>query len=211
MLIPQLAVTAGKSGVLTKIDPLWGQDCEAVQLQALPSSDNLASLVAIQDEIEATAQLELRRIPAEALHCTILTLLHPTAQFDRGKFDIWNEYAERWTAAFLDVVADTFSFELTFDRIICSEMAIIVTAPELPVLQMLREKLANAVDYKGWHPNPPDIAHITLFRYAAEGPIPAIRSSGSLPFDMPVPRMRLIKESVYPTLQHQIVGEVVLA
>jgi hypothetical protein len=196
--------------LLTEIDPLWAQECEAVQLQALPTSDNLSNLVAIQDEIEAALQLELRRIPAEALHCTILTLLHPTARFDRGKFDIWDEYAERWTAALSDVIADGPSFDLCFEKVICSEMAIIVTATEPPVMHQLRQGLSQAINYNGWHPKPPDIAHITLFRYNEAGPIPSIETSLSLPFAMPVTQMRLIKESVYPTLRHQIIGEIVL-
>jgi hypothetical protein len=196
---------------LTKIDPLWAKECEAVQLQALPTPDNLANLVAVQDEIQTVVQLRLRRIPAEALHCTVLTLLHPTARFDREKFKIWNEYAERWTSAVSDVIAHASSFELRFDKVICSEMAIIVTATEPPVMQQLRQKLSQAVDYDGWHPKPPDIAHITLFRYDEEGPIPSIQTSVGLPLRMPVSRMRLIKESIYPTLQHHVVAEMGLA
>jgi 2'-5' RNA ligase len=197
---------------LTKIDPLWGKECEAVQLQALPDADNLDRLVKLQDALQQESELKLRRIPRQSLHCTVLTLLHPGHHFDRSKFDIWNEQAESWNTSLFEQAAMTPGFKLSFDQLTSSEMAIFVTAPEPPVLRRMRQDVSHAIQYRGRHPKPPDIVHITLFRYDQVGPIPSKAGLAwqGLPFTMEVKKLRLIKETVYPTLQHQAVSELPL-
>lgn len=187
----------------TKIDPLWAKECQAVQLQALPPPDILRNLLTLQDYLQEILCMDLRRIPPESLHCTIFTPLHPAQLFDRSKFDIWDEHAELWTTAFFEAISRTPTFELCFDRVVLSEVAIIVTAAEPQQLRDLRTRLSHAISYRGWHPKPPDIAHLTIFRYNEVRKIPSFGEVGHrLPFRMQVNRIRLIKEIIYPTLQH---------
>ena len=187
-----------------KIDPLWGQACQAIQLQALPTDQNLSSLTALQDRIEHDLGRKLQRIPRQSLHCTILTLLPPSKVFDKPKFEIWAEHAETWTAAVAAVVSKAEPFELRFTRVEVSELAVIVRAEVPPVLERIRRRMAGAIGYHDWQPRPPDIAHITMFRYRESGPLPQPQDfEWNVDVTMQVSTLRLIKETVYPTLESE--------
>jgi hypothetical protein len=191
----------------TKIDPLWGRPCQAIQLQAVPPTACLNGLIRLQDELEERLGLALRRIPAQCLHCTILTVLPPAREFPVSKFEIWETHARDWTGMIADATGSTDAFHFRFDQIVASEMAIFVQAPVPPSLTQLRKMLAAGIVYDGWHPRPPDIAHITLFRYAESAPLPELAATAAgLPLTMPVEHLRLIKETGYPTLNSEDLG-----
>jgi len=194
--------------VQAKTDPLWERPCQAIQLQALPTQDNLVKLQSLQNRLDHVTPIKLLKIPVHSLHCTILTLLHPAQTLDRPKFDIWNEHAKDWTAAISDAVSAAAPFSLHFRRAVASEMAIFVQADVPPVLQRIRSEMAQAIEYRGQHPKAPDIAHITIARYSEVGSVPDLQGvAEGLPLTLPVERLRLIKETVYPTLDHQEIGQ----
>jgi hypothetical protein len=195
----------------TKIDPLWGEACEAIQLQALPDQQTLEAIQRVQQHICSSSAVALRQIPANCLHMTVLTLLHPMMDFDRSKFAIWQQHAEAWQNILSGAIGQTPAFSLAFDRITVSEMAIILQASVPPELLALRQQMANAISLDGWHPRPPDIAHITLFRYAQEGALPTLKNSWlSAPIALHVRSLRLIRETVYPTLEAVPIAEFTL-
>jgi hypothetical protein len=192
----------------TKIDPLWGEACEAIQLQALPDQRTLEAIERVQQHIASSSAVALRPIPTHCLHMTVLTLLHPMTDFGRSKFAIWAENAESWQSIVSTAVSETPHFSITFDRIVYSQMAIILQAPVPPELLAVRQQMAQAISLEDWHPRPPDIAHITLFRYAQEGVLPEhdeVRLD--VPLLMRVDSLRLIRETVYPTLEAEPIAQ----
>lgn len=186
----------------TKIDPLWGQACEAIQLQAKPGPKMLDAIQKLQDRISVRAGISLRQIPPQCLHMTVLTILHPVTDFGRSKFEIWEEHSAVWQNALVGAISQMGSFSLSFDRISVSDMAIFLQAAVPPELLSLRQQITQAISIGEWRPKPPDIAHITLFRYAEEGALPESEQSllsAALP--MRVESLQLIRETVFPTLE----------
>jgi hypothetical protein len=133
---------------------------------------------------------------------TVLTILHPVTDFGRSKFEIWEEHSAVWQNALVGAISQMGSFSLSFDRISVSDMAIFLQAAVPPELLSLRQQITQAISIGEWRPKPPDIAHITLFRYAEEGALPESEQSllsAALP--MRVESLQLIRETVYPTLE----------
>jgi hypothetical protein len=52
------------------------------------------------------------------------------------------------------------------DSVRATSRAIILKGDECENLKRFREKLVTAVSLPGWKPTPPNIAHVSLFRYA---------------------------------------------
>ncbi|NKF34705.1 hypothetical protein HER21_50725, partial [Pseudomonas sp. BGM005] len=75
-----------------------------------------------------------------------------------------------------------------------------------------RSAIIQAIEFEGWRPTPPQIAHITLFRFSAEGRLPEITAdAGSLPKAVRVRSLQLLEERVYPSVEINVLSEPLLS
>jgi hypothetical protein len=120
----------------------------------------------LQDQIEATGARELHRMPVLSLHMTVLTLFPATASVATHDEALWSQHKEKWLERIGDVCASTRPVAVDLNSIRATSRAIILRGDESEDLKQFREKIVTAVSLPGWKPTPPNIAHISLFRYA---------------------------------------------
>jgi hypothetical protein len=149
-----------------EVDSLWAKPYRAYHVQHEPDQATIRQITELQDQIEATAARKLLRVPAHSLHLTVLTLFPVTANIATPDDALWSQHNETWLERIGDVCAATHPFTVEFDSIHATSRAIILRGDESENLKHFREKLVTAVSLPGWKPTPPDIAHVSLFRYA---------------------------------------------
>ncbi|RFB98055.1 hypothetical protein B5K08_04820 [Rhizobium leguminosarum bv. trifolii] len=193
--------------IRTKIDTLWFKRHCAFHLHLLPDHEARSKLCDLQDRIERDSGAPLLRVPATSLHMTIATLIDATAQFSIPNEEVWKCNGERWTEVVERLVEQTPSFDLDFDEVAVSEAAVFVKAEEPAELRRLRSAISQAICLEQWRPSPPDIAHMTLFRFFAEEPVPAVGfDTGCLPIGVRAGSLTLLEERVYPNVETNILS-----
>ena len=198
--------------IRTKIDALWFKRCCAFHLQFFPDGATLSKLSSLQDDIERHSDAPLLRLPAASLHMTIVTLANAAAKFSIPNEEVWRLNGERWKAVADRLAEETPAFNLDFHELAVSAAAVFVKAEEPPELRKLRSAIIQAIDFEGWRPTPPQIAHITLFRFSAEGRLPEITAdAGSLPKAVRVRSLQLLDERVYPSVEINVLSEPLLS
>jgi hypothetical protein len=196
--------------IRTKIDMLWFKRCCAFHLQFLPDHAALSKLCALQDSIERDSAAPLSRLPATSLHMTVVTLVNAAAKFGIPNEEVWQRNGERWKEIVERLIDETPPFDLHFHEVAASEAAVFVKAEEPAELRRLRLAISQAIGFE-WRPTPPRIAHITLFRFFAEEPVPAVKfDAGSLPTEVRVGSLTLLEERVYPNVEVTILSEPLL-
>ncbi|MBX4927620.1 2'-5' RNA ligase family protein [Rhizobium binae] len=198
--------------IRTKIDALWFKRCCAFHLQFCPDGAALSKLSDLQDAIERHSVAPLLRLPAASLHMTVVTLVDAAAKFSIPNEELWRLNGERWKAVADRLAEETPVFNLDFHELAVSAAAVFVKAEEPPELRRLRSAISQAIHFEGWRPTPPQIAHITLFRFSAEGRLPEIPSdAGSLPTAVRVRSLQLLEERVYPSVEINVLSEPLLS
>lgn len=197
--------------IRTKVDTLWFRRCCAFHLQFFPDNEMLSTLSGLQDSIERDSAGALLRVPATSLHMTIVTLLNAATHVSIPNDDVWRLKGERWKEIVERLVEETTPFDLHFHDVVVSEAAIFAKAEEPPELSRLRSAISHAICFEHWRPTPPRIAHITLFRFFAEEPMPAVNFDADfLPTGVRVGSFKLLEERIYPNVEINILGEPLL-
>nr|WP_245355582.1 2'-5' RNA ligase family protein [Rhizobium leguminosarum] len=197
--------------IRTKIDTLWFKRCCAFHLQFLPDRETRSKLCNLQDSIERDSAAPLSRVPATSLHMTVVTLVNAATQFSIPNNEVWKRNGERWKEIVERQVEETPPFDIHFHEVAASEAAVFVKAEEPAELRRLRSAISQAIGFEQWRPTPPNIAHITLFRFFAEEPVPAISfDAGCLPMGLRAGSLTLLEERIYPNVETNIVSEPLL-
>ncbi|EJC82847.1 hypothetical protein Rleg4DRAFT_4577 [Rhizobium leguminosarum bv. trifolii WSM2297] len=197
--------------IRTKIDTLWFKRCCAFHLQFLPDREALSKLSALQASVERDSAASLSRVPATSLHMTVVTLVNAAAQFSIPKEEVWKRNGERWKEIVERLIDETPPFDLHFHEVAASEAAIFVKAEEPAELRRLRFAISQAICFEQWRPTPPRIAHMTLFRFFAEEPVPAVSFDvGCLPIGVRAGSLTLLEERAYPNVEINILSEPLL-
>ena len=147
-------------------DSLWAKPCRAYHIQNEPDQATIQQITELQDQIEPTGAHELLRVPAHSLHMTVLTLFPATANVAAPDDTLWSQHNEIWIERIGDVCAATHPFAVDFDSVRATSRAIILSGDGCENLKRFRERLVTAISLPGWKPIPPNIAHVSLFRYA---------------------------------------------
>lgn len=197
--------------IRTKIDTLWFKRCCAFHLQFLPDREALSKLCALQDSVERDSAAALARVPATSLHMTVVSLVKAAAQFSIANEEVWKRNGERWMEIVERLIDETPPFELHFHEVAASEAAVFVKAEEPAALRRLRSAISQAICFDEWRPIPPRIAHMTLFRFFAEEPAPAVSFDvGCLPIRVRAGSLTLLEERVYPNVEINILSQPLL-
>ncbi|EJT03368.1 2'-5' RNA ligase family protein [Rhizobium sp. CCGE 510] len=197
--------------IRTRIDTLWFKRCCAFHLHFLPDHEALSKFCDLQDNIERDSGAPLLRVPVTSLHMTIATLIDAAAQFSIPNDEVWSRNGERWKEIVERLVGETPPFDIHFHEVAASEAAVFVKAEEPAELRRLRSAISQAICFEQWRPSPPDIAHITLFRFLAEEPAPAVSfEAGRQPIGVRAGSLTLLEERVYPSVELNIISEPLL-
>jgi 2'-5' RNA ligase len=184
------------------VDELWGAECSGYHLQFRPEADVIERIVGLQDHIERRFE-HLRRVPPEALHMTVLILLPATrekAALDR----IWTRVGPRCIEAGSRLCASLEAITVEWSTVRAYDKAIVLAGDAHARLQKLRADVVDAVSEPAFRPSPPQLAHMTLFRYAALDPRLAGFETRCEPITTQMREIRLVREDRYPSLELEV-------
>lgn len=185
----------------------WGQSCRAYHVCVRPGPTAATELAAVQARV-LDVEPALLAVPEHALHANLIWLLPVNQEFDHPKDELWQRRAPQWLATLADAANRTSGFRLTFRRLAATNAAIIAVADQPNCLSALRRELTPALRLPG-RAGSGDLAHMTLFRYAAPFGDPAslLRSVAAAEFrvEVDVSELVVVKERVYPCLDYEIV------
>jgi hypothetical protein len=193
----QLQITSG-----------WGQPTLGYILMFRPDPAAVAGLVAVQDMVLA-AEPSLLRQPASQLHNSVAWLLGTQAEFGRPKDEIWQERGDDWLKIIAGMTDVTSPMRLRFRTIVMTSAAVIAIAEEpSPVAQFRRELTAAlGLDWPITYESL-GVVHVTLLRYRQPLADPAALlsriSAASISVETEIDELILVRETVYPTLDYEI-------
>jgi len=174
-------------------DPLYGTACESYQLQV--GLAGVEGLVAAQ---RALAGPGLHGIPASALHVTVLPLIDAAEHPAEAKAVLWARHRAAWCDAIARACAGTGPFRMRFDEIRVGPRAVIAQDGRNP-LAALRALLHPACGLPERPVRVPDITHATLLRVAEPDRV-RLPPPPDLSVEVPVTALRLVRETVFPSL-----------
>jgi 2'-5' RNA ligase len=188
--------------IQTKIDTLWLRQCCAFHLQYFPDTPLQSKLCDLQNRIEQQSTAPLLRVPLQSLHMTVVTLIDARSQFRVPNHEVWKLEGARWTEIIDRLVEKTPPVDLEFSEVATSEAAVFIKAKEPPELHRLRADISHAICFEDWRPRPPQIAHITLFRFHAAKSISKVKVNARfVPIAAAVRSLQLLEELVYPSIE----------
>ncbi|MBW6400310.1 hypothetical protein KPL78_20785 [Roseomonas sp. HJA6] len=192
-------------GTRFEADPLYGCPCESYQLQIGLAAAG-GGLVAVQRALADAGGDGLHLIPPEALHVTVLPLIDAAKQLPKPKAEIWARHEAGWRAASAQACRRMAPFRLRFTRLRAEARAVIALDDENPLAE-LRAALAGGCGLPERPVRRPQITHATLLRVRDPE---QLRLPGRLPalsVEVPVRGLRLVRETVFPTLAFDLLAE----
>jgi hypothetical protein len=185
-------------------DALFGTACESWQLQV--GLEGAAGLVAAQRGLGAEG---FHPIPAAALHVTVLPLIEAAETLPAPKPLLWDRHGRDWQAAIAAACARLRPFRLRFTRLRFDRRAVIAIDEANPLAE-LREVLAPACGLRERPVRVPDITHATLFRVRAPSAARLPARPPPIAAEVAVHRLRLVRETVFPSLTFETLAEFAL-
>lgn len=182
-------------------DPLYGRPCESWQLQV--GLAEAAGLVAMQHAVGAEG---LHIIPAAALHVTVLPLIDADEVLAEEKRVVWARHAPAWRAAIAAACARTGPLRLRFATLRVGARAVIAIDPGNP-LAGLRDALSAACGLPQRPARVPGITHVTLLRVADPDRVRLPVVPPAPPVEVSVAALRLVRETVFPSLAFEVLDE----
>jgi len=145
-------------------DRLWGEECDAYNVQLWPDDRVLRDLERIQGDL-LLVEPDLLVCPPHSLHLSVLPLLAVRTEYDLDKAQIWSAEGTRWLRGIAATVRESHRFTIRFERLVATRSAVIALATRADHVNALREELARNLDLPTPSDPVPSIAHVTLFRY----------------------------------------------
>jgi 2'-5' RNA ligase len=181
------------------VDDMWGADCSGYHLQFRPEASVIDQIVSLQDCVESQVD-HLRRVPPEALHMTVLLVL--PAITDKIAVDsIWTHIGPRCIEAGSRLCASLEPIPVEWSTVRAYDKAIVLMGDTHPRLRQFRADMVEAVADTIHRPSPPQIAHVTLFRYADLDSRLAALEVRCDRIATEMREVRLVREDRYPSLE----------
>ncbi len=190
----------GESVLQFEADPLYGVACDSYQLQI--DLAGAEGLVAAQRGLAGDG---LHVIPAAALHVTVLPLIDAVETLAEEKAALWARHGAAWRDAIARACAGMGPLRLRFDALRVGARAVIALDGRNP-LAGLRTALAPVCSLPERPPRLPGITHATLLRVAAPDRV-RLAVPPTLSVEVTVPALRLVRETVYPSLAVEPIAE----
>jgi len=196
-------------------DRLWGEECDAYNVQLWPDDRVLRDLERIQGDL-LLVEPDLLACPPHSLHLSVLPLLAVRTEYDLDKAQIWSAEGARWLRGIAAIVRESHAFTIRFDRLVATRSAVIALAARADHVIALREELARNLDLPASSVDQvPSIAHVTLFRYKRPLIDPhrflAAVSAARATCTWAVREVCVTRELVYPSIEVEILLRSALA
>ena len=188
-----------------KLAERWGRPCLAYNLIISPDAAAKRSARALQ-------QLVLRReptllaVPQEALHVSAAWLISVHEEYQAPKDELWELHGRSWLTAMTELSGRLRAFRLSFHEVVATDAAVVAIAAAPAQVRLIRRGLASLPGIRGVSAG--DMAHMTLFRYAAPLADPAgfLRELDDAKLDLhvEVTELQAVRERVFPALEFEI-------
>ncbi len=191
--------------MLVTADEMWGTPCLAYHIQAIFPRDALDAIAQLQCDLGAFGLPAFNLCPRHSQHLSIYTLV-PVRLPIAGKEDYWASIS---AVAFSDLdrlCRGRRRIALHFNEVRITSSAIIAVASAVhDLIGDIREHFSRWPAPSGRIAPTYDIAHVTLARFSVAAQVPAtlIREISARPpsIDATISRVRLVRETVYPSLE----------
>jgi len=191
-------------GTRFEADPLYGRPCESYQLQI--GLAGVEGLIVVQRALADVGGDGLHLIPATALHVTVLPLVDAAERLTEPKAETWTRHEAGWRMAIAEACRRMAPFPLRFTRLRADARAVIALDDANPLAE-LRAALAAACGLPERPVRRPDITHVTLLRVRTAEQVRLPERLPALSVEVPVAGLRLVRETVFPTLAFDTLAE----
>jgi hypothetical protein len=191
----------------------WGRPCLAYLVCVRPSRAAAAALGRVQDGAQRL-EPSLLRVPAPALHTSVIWLLPVHEEFGQPKDALWQQDGPRWVDTLASIAGGTGPCHLHFRKLVATDSAVIAVADEPNPLTALRRELVARLDLPGGT-SAGALAHVTLFRYAGPLRDPAAfldwLAATEAAASTEVSELEVVRERVFPALDYKTLHTLPLA
>ena len=194
--------------------PLWAQPCRAYNVLIELDPRTRSSLENVQQSLYR-AEPSLLVCPEKTLHVSLAWLLAVHASYQVDKDLLWKRHAEEWMAELGRIAAQHPGFRITYEHVVATDSAVIALAQPTEPVNRIREAIRERLRLPSETRNEADLVHTTLFRYRGALSDPekllAMLEDTSADATAEVEELVVSKELVYPSLESEVLGRLLLA
>ena len=143
--------------------PVHSEDEHAIV--ALLSDESTKQAVAIQGQLLQMFGEAIWLQQPPALHITLMEIICDTEYKNLSRQEHFAQWYESYNQIAKETLAGFSPFDITFDRLIVSQRAIIIKAADTKPLNDIRERLLSEIRLPEGTKIPPDITHCSLARF----------------------------------------------
>lgn len=174
------------------------------------SSENQQKIVAFQQELRNKFNEGIWAVPSASLHITLMDWLAPLVDYTKDKDELFEELLPEYEKVLENILKNTRSFKISFSEVEVGEGAIFMKGQDQGQVDTIRNQFIEKIALLPGTKQPPKIIHFTLARFTKELPLEPIGEfvkDYSLLLEQEVDSFRLVRESVTPMLQFEIIKE----
>lgn len=211
---PSEAQAEAQAEPKTEIDHQIGQPTFAINFIARPAGAFGETITEIQQALAADLPEGVYTCPVESLHLTIASLVWARGAY---AFDVRQWWASNAAAAIgvvTGLAREPHPVILAVDGFDVFPGAMVVRFACSPIIEAMRQKIAETEIFHEGTVNIPDFTHLTLFRYEAVLPLSEITQvvdRHSFPdVNWDIDHLILCQEEIYPSLSYTDIATVPL-
>ena len=148
--------------------------------------------------------------PQQTLHVSLAWLLAVHVSYPVSKDFLWERYGEEWTAELRRIAAQSTAFQISYERIVATDSAVIALAQPTESVNRIRGMIRERLRLPSETRNEADLVHTTLFRYRGALSDPdkllAMLEDTSADATAEVRELVVSKELVYPSLETKVLA-----
>ncbi len=174
------------------------------------SPENERIITGIQKEMVEQFGDVLWLTPPDALHITLLDWIAPLVDYGKDKDQLFEQIYADYDKVITDALKDEFVFDVKFGKIMAGAAAVFMVGYDNGGFERIRKKYLDNATLLPNTKLPPQIIHSTLGRFVKETdlqPIGDYVESLPVTFDQKVEKFRLVKETIDPMLEFEVIKE----
>jgi 2'-5' RNA ligase len=185
-----------------------GRQATGYMVNTRPDPEHRRQLARLQKRLTRTLGDSLWVTPPETLHITLMDWLAPLVEYRHDKDVLFKELFKTYDHALVDILKNQKPIRVLFDTLKVTPGAVILVGRDEGEFQHIRDQFLRTVSLLPGTKQPPAIIHSTVARFLREQPLqPIIGTIGreELSFVQYVTSFRLVRETVIPQLEHELI------